>query len=89
MITNAEQHQQTEHKGVWRHAQSLRKCDHYFGRIASCRQAIMPGSRYFDTQENVPDAGVRHNFIVCTNCGNAPHRADFLAASNSSIAGAA
>lgn len=79
MITNAEQHQQTEGKGQWRSAQKLRICSHYFGRIASCRQAIIPGARYFDTQEILPDAGVMRGFIVCANCGNTPHRADFLA----------
>jgi hypothetical protein len=83
MITNAEQHQQTEGKGVWRSAGKLRICSHYFGRLACCRHAIMPGRRYFDTQEAVPDAGMPHPFIVCDHCANAPHRADFLAGTRS------
>jgi hypothetical protein len=77
-LTNAEHHQQSERKGVWRSAHGLRCCTNYFGRLAVCRRAIMPGKKYFDTQENIPDAGVRHNFIVCDHCANAPHRADFL-----------
>jgi hypothetical protein len=83
MITNAEQHQQNECKGVWRTAQSLRRCSRYFGDLACCRRAIMPGKRYFNTQENVPDAGAVRNFIVCDHCANAPHRADFLAGTRS------
>lgn len=79
MITNAEQHQHTQGKGRWRTAHKLRICSHYFGRIAACRHAIMPGSRYFDTEETVPDAGITCSFIACSGCGNTPHRADFLA----------
>lgn len=77
-LTNAEHHQQIERKGIWRIAYSLRRCSHYFGDLAVCRHAIMPGKRYFDTQESLPDAGVR-NFIVCDHCANAPHHVDFLA----------
>jgi hypothetical protein len=79
MITNAEQHRQTQGKGAWRSAQRLRICSHYFGRLACCRNAIMPGQKFFDTEEKIPDAGVRDGFIVCDHCANAPHRADFLA----------
>jgi hypothetical protein len=79
MITNAEQHQQMQGKGRWRSAQKLRICSHYFGNIAACRKAIIPGQKYFDTEEIVPDAGMTRGFIVCGNCANTPHRADFLA----------
>ena len=78
-LTNAERHQQTEDKGEWRTAHRLIPCSRYFGDLACCARAIMPGSRYFDTKETVPDAGMRESFKVCSRCANAPQRADFLA----------
>ena len=77
--TNAEHHRDLEHKGEWRNAHQLIPCSRYFGDLACCARAIMPGSRYFDTKETVPDAGIRKSFKVCRKCANAPHRADFLA----------
>lgn len=78
-LTNAERHQQVEKKGEWRTAHRLTRCSRYFGDLACCTRAIRAGSRYFNTQESVPDAGVRWPFKVCGNCANAPCRVDFLA----------
>ncbi|HZF19477.1 MAG TPA: hypothetical protein VE008_07200 [Burkholderiales bacterium] len=78
MITNAERHQQQERKGEWRTATAIKRCSRYFGDLACCERLIQPGRRYFDTNETVPDAGARHPFVVCANCGNAAHSADFL-----------
>lgn len=77
-ITNAEHHRQLEGKGEWRTATVLKPCSHYFGDLACCTRAIPAGKRYFDTQETVPDAGIRKGFAVCANCANAAHSADFL-----------
>jgi len=78
VITNAEHHRQLEDKGVWRTASALKRCSHYFGDLACCGRAIKAGELYFDTQERVPDAGIKTGFAVCANCANAPHSADFL-----------
>lgn len=77
-ITNAEHHRQRENKGEWRTATKVTRCSRYFGDLACCIRAIPAGKRYFDTQETVPDAGMRAGFIVCSHCANAPHSADFL-----------
>ena len=61
MITNAEHHRRLEKKGEWRTAHKVIRCSHYFGDLASCDRAIAPGRRYFDTNEKVPDAGIRFN----------------------------
>lgn len=76
--TNAEHHHDVEKKGEWRTAHQLIRCSRYFGDLACCARAIMPGSRYFDTKETVPDAGIRQSFKVCRKCANAPRRADFI-----------
>ena len=78
-LTNAERHQQVEKKGEWRTAHRLTRCSRYFGELACCAHAIMPGQRYFDTKETVPDAGITWSFKICGKCANAPHRANFLA----------
>ena len=78
-LSNAEYHRQTEGKGEWRTAHALTRCSRYFGDLACCARAIRSGSRYFDTKETVPDAGISGPFKVCGRCANAPHRADFLA----------
>lgn len=79
-ITNAEQHRQLEGKGEWRTATVLTRCSRYFGDLACCKRAITPGQRYFNTQETIPDAGIRTGLAVCAHCANAPHSADFLKA---------
>ena len=78
-LTNAERHQKLENKGEWRAAHRLIPCSRYFGDLACCARAIMPGQRYFDTKETVPDAGIRRSFKVCGRCANAPRSANFLA----------
>jgi hypothetical protein len=78
-LTNAEYHRQTEEKGQWRTAHRVIRCSRYFGDLACCARAIAPGSRFFDTEETVPDAAIREPFKVCGRCANAPHRADFIA----------
>ena len=78
MITNAEQHRLEAGAGQWRTAHRVMRCSRYFGDLACCARAIAPGQRYFDTQETVPDAGIRESFKVCGRCANAPVTADFL-----------
>jgi len=78
VITNAEHHRHTERKGEWRTAHKLQPCSRYFGDLACCLRVIKANERYFNTQETVPDAGMRHPFRVCAHCANALHNADFL-----------
>jgi hypothetical protein len=77
-LTHAERHVDLEKKGEWRTSARLKRCSRYFGDLACCARAIPAGTLYFDTQDTVPDAGIRQSFAVCANCANTPHSADFL-----------
>jgi hypothetical protein len=77
-LTNAAQHQHTHGKGAWLTTKTRRRCSHYFGTIHGCAELILPGQRYFDTQEPHPESAAAENYVVCGACGKTPHSANFL-----------